>query len=101
MKIAPLDSAHTELSMHAINSFFMKYPKWSFFSEQVTYGPGSFYHTDFINSRWRVIYIVYTYSLEYVRMYSSSSYLVVWMTGLVCHSKAQLPLKIEKSPKKP
>ena len=38
MTFVPLDSAHTELSIHAINSTFMKYPKWSLFSEQVTYG---------------------------------------------------------------
>ena len=36
MKLAPLDSAHTKLSIHAKNSIFMKYPKWSLFSEQVT-----------------------------------------------------------------
>ena len=36
MELAPLDSAHTELSIHAKNSFFMKYPEWSLFSEQVT-----------------------------------------------------------------
>ena len=37
MKLAPLDSAHTKLSIHAKNSIFMKYPEWSLFSEQVTY----------------------------------------------------------------
>ena len=37
MKLAPLDSAHTELSIHAKNSIFMKYPERSLFSEQVTY----------------------------------------------------------------
>ena len=37
LKHAPLDSAHTELSIHAKNSVFMKYPEWSLFSEQVTY----------------------------------------------------------------
>ena len=28
---------HTELSIHAKNYIFMKYPEWSLFSEQVTY----------------------------------------------------------------
>ena len=37
MKLAPLDLALTELSLHAKNSIFMKYPEWSLFSEQVTY----------------------------------------------------------------
>ena len=35
VKLAPLDSAHIELSIHAKNSIFMKYPKWSLFSYQV------------------------------------------------------------------
>ena len=35
MKLTPLDSVHTELSIHAKNSIFMKYPE-SLFSEQVT-----------------------------------------------------------------
>ena len=36
MKLAPLDSAHIELSVHAKNSNFIKYPEWSL-SQQVTY----------------------------------------------------------------
>ena len=32
MKPAPLDSAHIELSIHAKNSIFIKYPEWSLFS---------------------------------------------------------------------
>ena len=37
MKLAPLDSAHIKLSIHAKNSIFMKYPEWPLFSEQVTF----------------------------------------------------------------
>ena len=32
MKLAPLDSAHIELSIHAKNSIFIRYPEWSLFS---------------------------------------------------------------------
>ena len=38
MKPAPLDSAHTELSMLKTHFLYMKYPEWSLFSEQVTIG---------------------------------------------------------------
>ena len=36
-KLAPLDSAHIELSIHAKNSVFMKNCKWSIFPWQVTF----------------------------------------------------------------
>ena len=35
MKLVLLDSAYIELSIHAKNSIFMKYPEWSLFSEQL------------------------------------------------------------------
>ena len=40
MKLAPLDSAHIELSIHAKNSIFLKNCKWSIFPQQVTYFTG-------------------------------------------------------------
>ena len=36
MKLAPLDSAHTELSIHAKNSVFMKNCEWSIFPYNIT-----------------------------------------------------------------
>ena len=35
MKLTLLDSTHTELSIHAKNSVFMKYLEWNLFLEQV------------------------------------------------------------------